>query len=370
MLLKKNDKIIIGFYIFLAISFSSVVLYTATTFEDLPKPNWIPKQLTHLEFERTLEIEQETFFLIMSDIENFPKILPQNFISVNILEINENTIIAEEEIQEKGIRAKFLVKHTLISNDEHILEVLEGDAKGTKIHLFFSTDGNFTKLITTVDVNLKGILTPFSYLPESNVNSAMNTVVTSFYDYAKGFDTLEKKKIDVLYREILLRPADTSGLEYYGGLLETNQITIADIRLELSHSEEGKYVVKPNDLKQISELKNETKNTISELYEKILQREPDVSGLQHYGTLLELEKLSIDEIELALFNSEEALSMRGANLPGKKLINDLYFDLTGKNPDLDTLNYYVNLLNKIDLDSIEANSEEIKKLIVDNYDVP
>ena len=52
----------------------------------------------------------------------------------------------------------------MIPYDEHILEIMDGDAKGTKIHQFFSTDGNFTKLITTVNIDFKGILTPFSYL--------------------------------------------------------------------------------------------------------------------------------------------------------------------------------------------------------------
>ena len=370
MLLKKNDKIIIIFYIFLAILFFIGIIHTSSTFEDLPKPDWILPQLTYLEFEKTFEIEQEKLFLTMSDLENFPKILPGNFVSINILEINKNIIIAEEEIQEKGVRAKFLVKHTLIPNTEHILEILDGDAKGTKIHLFFSPVGNFTKLVTTVDVNFKGILTPFSYLPESNVNSAMNTVVTSFYDYAKSHDTLEKKKIDDLYREILLRPSDKLGLEYYSQLLESKQMNISDIRLELLNSEEAKYKIRQNELIEISELHDETKNVINDIYRKILQREADKQGLEHYGTLLQLEKLSIKEIELEIFNSQEALSIRGAHLPVKALINNLYFDVTGKNADSDTLNYYVNLLNKEGLDSIEANSEEIKKIIVDNYDVP
>ena len=84
---------------------------------------------------------------------------------------------------------------------------------------------------------------------------------------------------------------------------------------------------------------------------------------------MELEKLSIKEIELALFNSQEALSIR-ASLPGMKLIDDLYLEVTGKHADLDTLHYYVNLLEKEDIIITKVNSEEIKKLILDNYDVP
>jgi len=371
MFLKKNDKIIIGFYIFLAISFSSALFYNSTTYDDLPTPTWVLEKLTFLEFERTLDIDQEKLFFTMSDLENFPKILPRNFVSINILEINENIIIAEEEIQEKGIRTKFLVKHTLIPNDEHILEILDGDAKGTKIHQFFSTDGNFTKLTTTVDVNLEGILTPFSYLPKNNVYHAMDTVVTTFYDYAKGHDNLEKKKIDDLFREILLRPADKKGLEYFSVLLESNQITIDDIRFELLNSEEARNVIKPSELKQINELREETIVKIDNIYQEILQRPYDKQGMQHYGTLLELEKLSIEDIKEQLFNSEEALSIR-LSTPFYQMIDELYMEVTGKHADSDVLFYYEKLFSNIAAHELQITMtrEDIKVDMLDNLIIP
>lgn len=339
MSLKKNDKIIIGFYIFLAISVSFTILYISTTFEDLPKPNWVIEQLKEIEFERTLEIEQEKLFLTITDVKNFPKILPRNFVSVNILETNGNVIVAEEEVQEKGVRITLLVKHSFIPYTEHTMEILDGDAKGTKIHQLFSSEGNSTKLVTTTKVDFKGLLTPFSYLPESNVRHAMDTVVTSFYNYAKGHDSLEKNKIDELYREILLRPADKEGLEHYAQLLENNQIEINEIRLELLNSEEGKHIVKPTELKQIDELEEETKLQIDKLYREILQRPADKEGLESFGTLLELEKLSIEEIEEQIFNSQEALSIR-ISLPANKLIDDLYMEVNGRHADWETLFYY------------------------------
>jgi len=391
MLLKKNDKIIIIFYVLLAISFSSATLYTSTTFEDLPTPTWVLEKLTSLEFEKTLEIEQEKLFQTMSDIENFPIILPKTFVSVNILEINENKalgniiIIAEEEIQEKGIRTKFLVKHTLIPNDEHILEILDGDAKGTKVHQFFSSDGNFTKLKTTVDVNFKGILSPFSYLPKNNVYHAMDTVVTTFYDYAKGHDTWEKTTIDNLFREILLRPSDKQGLEYFSGLLESNQITIDDIRFELLNSEEAKDIIKPRELKQINELREQTIMNIDNIYREILQRPPDKQGMEHYGTLLELEKLSIEDIEKQLFNSEEALNLR-ISTPLYQMIDDVHLEITGNHADWDVLFYYntfftnktnsdhqcnsVNVHCDLDESQIDLIREHIKVDMLENVIIP
>ena len=383
MFLKKNDKIIISFYILLAISFSFGVLYTSTTFEDLPTPTWVLEKLTFLEFEKTLEIEQEKLFLTMSDLESYPKILPKTFVSVNILEINENIIITEEEIQEKGIRTKFLVKHTLIPNDEHIFEILEGDAKGTKIHQFFSSNGNFTNLKTTVDINFEGILTPFSYLPKNNVQHAMDTVITAFYDYSIGHDTLEEKQIDDLFREILLRPADKEGLEYFSELLGTNQITIADVKFELLNSEEAKNIIKPSELKQINELKDETIINIDNIYREILQRPYDKQGIEHYGTLLELEKLSLDDIEKQLFNSQEALNIR-IDSPLYQMIDDVHMEVTGNHADWDVLYSYRHFFSnqtssdyqctpfKCDLtdNQITLIRENIKVDMLDNLIVP
>jgi len=356
MPLQKNDKIIIGFYIFLAISFSFSMFYISTTFDDLPKPNWVIEQLNEIEFERTLDIDREKLFLTMIDVKSYPKILPRNFVSVNILETNENMIIAEEEIQEIGIHTKFLVKHSFIPYSEHTIEILDGDAKGTTIHQLFSSEGNSTKLLSTVKVDFKGIFTPFSYLPKSNVNHALDTIVTKFYNYAKGHDSLEKNQIDDLYREILLRPADKEGLEYYAKLLQTNQMEINEIRSELLNSEEAKYIIRPNELKQIDQLKEETKIKIEDIYREILSRPADKEGLEHYGTLLELEKLSLDEIKENIFNSPEALSIR-ISAPTQKLIDELYFEIHGKHADLDTLYYYRTLLeNKtILLDEIKEH---------------
>ena len=127
----------------------SVLLYidfsTERIYQDDPRffadhPNAVPdhvltgiKSIEEISLTRIVEVERETIFKIMADVNNYPYILPKNIISVEILEQDESTIIAEEEIIEQGIRAKLLVKHTFIPYEKQIIEILEGDAKGTKI---------------------------------------------------------------------------------------------------------------------------------------------------------------------------------------------------------------------------------------------
>mgnify|MGYP005648262129 CR=1 FL=1 len=53
-----------------------------------------------------------------------------------------------------------------------------------------------------------------------------------------------------------------------------------------------------------------------------------------------------------------------------KLLNDLYLNVIGKYANWKTLHYYVNLIEKEDLVLDEANLEESKKLMLNNYSDP
>ena len=135
----------------------------------------------------------------------------------------------------------------------HIVEVTNGDAEGTKLIQDFTvinteieklpecnqSFGECTKIDSRVELNLKGLLSPFGYLPKGNLDHASNTVITSFTTYME-IKTKNEKIIDDLYREILQRPADIGAFEYWVSLLETGTMTVDEIRTEILNSEEKK----------------------------------------------------------------------------------------------------------------------------------
>jgi hypothetical protein len=55
-----------------------------------------------------------------------------------------------------------------------------------------------------------------------------------------------KKIVDEVFREILRRPVDLEGLEYFGGMLENNEITKEELKNILLKSEEYKKLVEKN----------------------------------------------------------------------------------------------------------------------------
>ena len=342
--MKKNDKIIIIFYVFLAISFTVGILYIDSTFDTTTLPNILPEAVSELEIIKETEIEKEQIFLIMTNLENYPNVLPQNIKSIQIVEDIDNEILVEYEVVEAGITSKLLVKHRMYPHYEHIMEVMDGDAKGTKITQKFTDTDSVTTIHTLVELDLKGILSPFGFLPKGNLEHASNTIVTSFIDYSlisenqtKKIDemkqemkTLEeldeetKKIIDDLYREILQRPADVEAFEYWGSLLESEKITKIELRKSILKSEEayGYYLIDAKLYELVYDAFNDVYETSGPYYELgALFFDPridtnefrEMSNKNRY--LLYTEEITVDEFRLEL----EQLKENGTDF----LVNDL-----------------------------------------------
>lgn len=115
----------------------------------------------------------------MTDVENYPKILPNNILSVKILNQTQNfskELYVKEEVFESGVTVPLLVRHSIVPYDKHIIEIVEGDAKGTKITVNFREVGTETEVNTEAEIRVHGILSPFGLLARSNLESAISTV--------------------------------------------------------------------------------------------------------------------------------------------------------------------------------------------------
>ena len=88
------------------------------------------------------------------------------------------------------------------------------------------------------------MLSPFGFLPKSNLDHAANTIVTSFIDYSQMPQNETNKIIDDLYREILFRPADIEAFEHWGSLLEKGSMTVDEIRTQILNSDESLAYIK------------------------------------------------------------------------------------------------------------------------------
>ena len=380
--IQKTDKIIIIFYIFLAISFTIGISYITSTFDTTEHLIEFPQPVTELQITKIVDVNQEEAFLIMTDVKNYPKILPRNIISVNIINQIDNSVLAEYEVIEHGIRTKLLANHTMYPYDKHIIEVMDGDAKGTKLIQDFtvinteieklpecnSPFDECTKIDSQVELNLEGLLSPFSYLPKGNLDHASDTVISSFTNYME-IKTENGKIIDGLYREILLRPADTEALEYWGSLLESETITVNEIRTEILNSDERKFLLALEEMKTVEELDGETKKIIDGLYREILLRPADTEALEYWGSLLESEVITKLELRKSILKSEEAISLKIDNTEIRETIYIIFhevYEINGLYIEVDTVYFaldpridLVKLENMVKKNTYRLNIEEI-----------
>ncbi len=342
----------------MACSYGLYVFFTSDGLENDLVNSVTPKKITDFETSRLVDVEKERLFEIMADIENYPKIFPKNVISVNILSKNNGKIIAEEYLAESGIKTKLVVKHTIKPYDEHIIEIIDGDLKGTKIIQSFESVESQTNLITNVHLEGKGITSLVGYVPKTNLIHSLNTVISHFVEYSK-YDVIEKT-VDSLYQEILYRSADQQGLSYYSLLLRNGEITEDDLRNLLLNSEERASF----EMKTIDDLNIDTKNTINDLYRKILLRDADPEGMRYFGNILE-DGTSSDEIRKILLESDEGKNVSLLH-PVRSEIMILYGSILDRFPDDSELNYYHKMIDdgymtiddvKNELDDLHSNNK-------------
>lgn len=173
-MISKKMGIIFSIYIVIF-----VILVTYTTF---PYGHDV---ITKTHFVKIVDVDKKKLFNLMSDVKNYPTIFPDNYISVSIINKTGNVIFTQETVQEAGIKITLDVKHTIIPYEQHIVEILHGDANGTRITASFDEIDSKTRITTDVEMHLKGILTPFGLLPQSNIEHAMNTIIDSFTKHLK-----------------------------------------------------------------------------------------------------------------------------------------------------------------------------------------
>ena len=334
--MNKTDKIILIFYIFLASSFGLYVFTYDVGLEESLLEVVTPKKITEFETSRLVDIPNNRIFNVMANVENFPNILPENVVSVNILDKTDNEIIAEEELFEAGIKTKLLVKHTIKPYSEHIIEIIDGDAEGTKITQYFESVDSQTKLTTNVNLKVKGVTSIIAFVPETNLVHAINTVISHFVQYSKY--NVYEITVNSIYKEILDRQADEESLSHFSSLLRDGQITEQDLRFALLNSEERVF-----KQKTIDELNEETINVINDLYGKILLREADPEGLAYFGSLFE-SGVTSDKIRAMLLESDEGKNI-SFNHPVRSKITTVFALIFDTSPDNSYVDHYQKMID-------------------------
>ena len=164
------------------LSIYTIIFISLVTYSTLPDQFRTVERT--IEFQTIVDAEKIKLFDVMADVENYPSVFQENYVSVKILNQTNNSIMSLETVKEAGIQTTLQVKHTIIPYESHQMSILDGDAKGTTIIVWFSDfDTNKTQISIKLDLRLKGIMTPFGVIPDQNIQHALSTVLNNFLEY-------------------------------------------------------------------------------------------------------------------------------------------------------------------------------------------
>lgn len=205
--LNKPKKIILVIIIGLIIFGISFQIYN--TFTEQIKQNF--------HFFTIVNTNQEDVFQIISNIENYPNIFPENVKSVKILEQTQNTIKSKMKIKSgkitfvtepsidiesdvsyvksaslyensgprifttSNLEIDVNVKFEIVSPDSFKIEILDGEAVGSKILMNFKEVDQGTEIETRIQIQSYGFFRIFvGELIHEDVNSLTNSIISTF----------------------------------------------------------------------------------------------------------------------------------------------------------------------------------------------
>ncbi|GIU71494.1 MAG: hypothetical protein KatS3mg003_0973 [Candidatus Nitrosocaldaceae archaeon] len=129
--------------------------------------------------EKILNVDRDLLYNKVTDLENLPKLLPNYFESVKIVDVDKanNVIITEEEFQISNRKIKQKTKHVMNPPEKHESFVIEGDAKGSHVVERYEKVPEGTKVIIEGDFKLGGALKVLGFLAKGKISKRINELL-------------------------------------------------------------------------------------------------------------------------------------------------------------------------------------------------
>jgi len=124
--------------------------------------------------------------MILSDYENYQKLLPQHFPSVRVRSVRGNVSVVEEHMNLGSLELLIMAKHVTEAPILHEVFVIGGDAKGSHIRQEFVELSKGTKIIVDVDLKLKGKMKMSSLFGKNKFEEDYTKILNDFIKIAEN----------------------------------------------------------------------------------------------------------------------------------------------------------------------------------------
>ncbi len=136
--------------------------------------------------EKIVRAKRETVYEILSNYENYQKIIPQHFPSVRVRSVRENISVVEEHMTLGDKELVIMAKHVTEEPVLHEVFVIGGDAKGSRIKQQFIEISEGTKIIVDVDLKLKGKMKMSSMFGKNRFEEDYSKILDDFIKIAEN----------------------------------------------------------------------------------------------------------------------------------------------------------------------------------------
>jgi len=142
--------------------------------------------LPKFSLEKIVHAKRETVYEILSNYENYQKLIPQHFPSVRVRSVRENISVVEEHMNLGDKELVIMAKHVTEKPVLHEIFVIGGDAKGSRIKQQFIEISEGTKIIVDVDLKLKGKMKMSSMFGKSKFEEEYSKILDDFIKIAEN----------------------------------------------------------------------------------------------------------------------------------------------------------------------------------------
>ncbi|MEE8181504.1 MAG: SRPBCC family protein [Nitrosopumilaceae archaeon] len=142
--------------------------------------------MTKFSLEKIAHAKRETVYEILSNYENYEKLIPQHFPSVRVRSVRGNVSVVEEHMNLGDLELLIMAKHVTKEPVLHEVFVIGGDAKGTHINQQFIEISEGTKIIVDVDLKLKGKMKMSSIFGKNKFEQYYTKILDDFVKIAEN----------------------------------------------------------------------------------------------------------------------------------------------------------------------------------------
>ena len=142
--------------------------------------------MTKFTVDKIVHTKRKIIFDILSNFENFQKILPQHFPSIRVRSTRGNISVVEEHMMLGNKELVIMAKHVIQEPSLHEIFVIGGDAKGSHIYQQFIEHSEGTKIVVDVDLKLSGKMKLSGLFGNSSLEENYSKILDDFIKIAEN----------------------------------------------------------------------------------------------------------------------------------------------------------------------------------------